>query len=306
MPSSNNGYLPGYEPDEETEAQNPPKRKRRRKKNRTQQYMMMSAFAIAAVLLIVCLIMIIRAVGGGNNVPVAPGSTVQSQLPQSNTGAGASAPAVTPPVAPNVPSTEWNLALVGPSNPWSAEQVEANKPELTNVRPEVGYYFDSRAAKELEDMIAACDATGNSLYIVASYRDYSAQAAANEYYLTLYTSAGEENAAQRANMMEPPAGQSEHHTGLAVDLSSDEAVTVDNFANTPQYAWLMEHAAEYGFVLRYPEGKEGVTGQSHQPWHFRYVGKEAAAAMKQAGTTLEEYLGQPAPASQPASASQGG
>jgi len=82
-------------------------------------------------------------------------------------------------------------------------------------------------------------------------------------------------------------GYSEHQTGMAFDVTaySDDG----NFESTEQFAWLEEHCWEYGFILRYPKGKESITGIDYEPWHYRYVGKEAAAIIHGNGWTLEEY-----------------
>lgn len=90
------------------------------------------------------------------------------------------------------------------------------------------------------------------------------------------------------------AGQSEHQTGLAFDVGDayhsgyNLQTSIDQF---PGVQWMMKHCAEYGFILRYPEGKQNITGYQYEPWHFRYVGVEAAKDIMASGLTLEEYLG---------------
>ena len=84
-------------------------------------------------------------------------------------------------------------------------------------------------------------------------------------------------------------GASEHQTGLAFDVTVE---TGDGFESTPQYAWLTQHAHEYGFIQRYPANKSAITGISYEPWHYRYVGVDAATRMWQSGQTLEEFLGE--------------
>lgn len=83
-------------------------------------------------------------------------------------------------------------------------------------------------------------------------------------------------------------GHSEHETGLAFDVTarSDSG----DFESTPQFKWLIENCWDYGFILRYPEGKEDITGIVYEPWHYRYVGVEIAQAIRESGLTLEEYL----------------
>lgn len=88
----------------------------------------------------------------------------------------------------------------------------------------------------------------------------------------------------RLTIQEP--GYSEHHTGLAVDFND----VADDFRETKAYTWLQEHAAEYGFVERYPKDKESITGIDYEPWHYRYVGKEHAQRMNELNMCLEEYV----------------
>ena len=89
-----------------------------------------------------------------------------------------------------------------------------------------------------------------------------------------------------------PPGCSEHETGLAMDITRPGVWdAVDSFKDSREYAWLMAHAQDYGFILRYPEGKKDVTQVEYEPWHWRYVGVENAKAIKASGKCLEEYLG---------------
>ena len=93
-------------------------------------------------------------------------------------------------------------------------------------------------------------------------------------------------AARTDNTAQAP-GCSEHETGLAFDVTA--RYDSGSFSDTPQYAWLMDHCWDFGFILRYPEGKEAITGIAAESWHFRYVGKAAALTMRERGWTLEEY-----------------
>ena len=134
-------------------------------------------------------------------------------------------------------------------------------------------YLTRETYEAAERMFAAAEADGmNGFIITSGYRDYARQA---EVYAE-----SEPGKAQQP-------GASEHQTGLAFD------VTVENsggFENTPQYAWLMAHAHEYGFIQRYPANKAEETGISYEPWHYRYVGVEAAKKMRETSETLEAFL----------------
>lgn len=104
----------------------------------------------------------------------------------------------------------------------------------------------------------------------------------------------QEEAEKQAAQWVARPGTSEHNLGLAADIvsagwySSHDDLTAD-FDQTPEFAWLRDNCAAYGFVLRYPKGKESVTGVTYEPWHYRYIGKEAAADLTARGLTLEEY-----------------
>lgn len=88
-------------------------------------------------------------------------------------------------------------------------------------------------------------------------------------------------------------GYSEHNCGLALDLGgSGNFKLEEDFAQTPAYSWLIEHCAEYGFILRFPKDKQAETGVIYEPWHYRYVGKEVATEIMSKGLCLEEYLEQ--------------
>ena len=102
-----------------------------------------------------------------------------------------------------------------------------------------------------------------------------------------------EKAVQEAGRWVAVPGTSEHQTGLAVDLVASSYQILDKKQDeTAEQKWLMEHCWEYGFILRYPTDKSELTGIGYEPWHYRYVGKTAAAAMHETGLCLEEYLQQ--------------
>ena len=125
----------------------------------------------------------------------------------------------------------------------------------------------------MEQMFHAAEEANMNGYIVTSgYRSYQRQA---EVYAQ-----SEPGKAQQP-------GASEHQTGLAFDVTVE---TNDGFESTPQYAWLAQHAHEYGFIQRYPANKADITGISYEPWHYRYVGVEAAARIHEQGLTLEEFV----------------
>ncbi|MEE0699101.1 MAG: D-alanyl-D-alanine carboxypeptidase family protein [Bacilli bacterium] len=123
-------------------------------------------------------------------------------------------------------------------------------------------------------------AAGFDLSLISGYRSYETQ---RELYNSYVLEVGEEE----ANTFSAKPGYSEHQTGLAFDLGSVDR----SFANTPDAKWLSLNAHTYGFIIRYPEEKQAVTGYIYEPWHVRYLGVELATKVKESGLTLEEYLG---------------
>ena len=187
---------------------------------------------------------------------------------------------------------EWATRLVNAANPLPEDfSVKTVDIEGYENRP-----FDARAATALEEMLADAEAAGNKLYLVSGYRSVARQKALFERKVASFTEEGlpREQAEKNAAQWVARPGTSEHNLGLAADIvsadwySNHSDLTAD-FEQTPQFAWLKAHCAEYGFILRYPQGKESVTGVTYDPWHYRYVGREAARIIMQRGITLEEY-----------------
>ena len=194
---------------------------------------------------------------------------------------------------------EAYLVLANKQNPLGGSYAPA---ELRTIPDELTLYgkeiqMETTAAMAAEAMVRELRALGyTDIVITSGYRTYQYQQSLFNTYL------GNEMAAHpdwtreqcEAEVLTYSArpGESEHQTGLCMDLISTENVVLDeSFAQNPVYAWLMENAHNFGFILRYPEGKEDVTGYSYEPWHYRFVGAEAAAEIHGKGITLEEYLG---------------
>jgi LAS superfamily LD-carboxypeptidase LdcB len=145
---------------------------------------------------------------------------------------------------------------------------------------------DGTAQKGVTAMVAAAKTQGIHLNPFSTFRSYSRQA-------TLYTNYSAKYGKAEAEKFSARPGHSEHQTGLAFDFGgSDQAHWLEeSFGATKEGKWLFENAHKYGFILRYPKGKETVTGYQYEPWHYRYVGSDFAAKVKASGKTLEEYLG---------------
>jgi len=146
-------------------------------------------------------------------------------------------------------------------------------------------YSGNEAPKEILDyyieMFNQAEKDGAELIISSAYRDYENQEETYEYYKSLK---GEEYAKTYASL----PGYSEHQTGLAFDILTTGVLT-DEFEKTKEYEWLINNSYKYGFILRYPKGKENITGYDYESWHFRYVGKEAAQKIHDEQITYDEY-----------------
>lgn len=148
--------------------------------------------------------------------------------------------------------------------------------------------IDEETGNKAKEMMQAANDAGISLYVVTGYRSYEDQ---QKYYTSRMELL---NNAEDAKKQIQAAGCSEHQTGLAIDFTDDpsNAQPTTDFGKTDAGKWLYEHAHEYGFILRYPDGKEDITGYTYEPWHYRYVGVETATAIYEQGpdTTFEEYF----------------
>ena len=141
------------------------------------------------------------------------------------------------------------------------------------------------AAAAIERLFAQAERDAVELIGVSAYRSYDRQQA-------IFAAKSAQVGEAAANQVSARPGQSEHQTGLAIDVSSPgvDGELVETFGETEAGRWLAANAPQFGFIIRYPRGKEEVTGYQHEPWHLRYVGPENAAAIVEAGLTLEEYL----------------
>lgn len=140
--------------------------------------------------------------------------------------------------------------------------------------------LDSEAESAFNTLSEAAANQGLDIYLSSGFRSYETQARIYGSYVDSY---GKES----ADTFSARPGYSEHQTGLAIDVNTID----DSFAGTPEAEWLAKHAYEYGFIIRYPKGKESITGYKYEPWHIRYLGVEKATEVYNSGLTLEEFLG---------------
>ena len=201
------------------------------------------------------------------------------------------ATALAAPAAREEAAEDWQLRLVNSRNPLPEDFTV----ELVSLKN--GLQVDRRIYDDLNAMLSDCWAAGLKPVVCSAYRSHATQVRLYNNKIARLRAAGwsaEAAPAEAARWVAVP-GTSEHQTGLALDMVSMNYQMLDEKqADTPEQQWLMAHSWEYGFILRYPEEKQSVTGIGYEPWHYRYVGRKAAAAMHDSGQCLEEYLTPPA------------
>ena len=141
------------------------------------------------------------------------------------------------------------------------------------------------AADAMKKMFEAADKENLELFAQSGFRSFERQE-------SIFAANVEKNGEEAANKYSARPGESEHQSGLTMDVTNADVGfdLIIEFGETPEGKWLQEHASEYGFIIRCPEGKEDITGYQYEPWHLRYVGEKAAKEIMEKGITLEEYL----------------
>lgn len=185
---------------------------------------------------------------------------------------------------------DWKLVLINKQHPIPENYTFTLGP-IKTIKGEM--QCDERIIDDLLAMMqAAYENDGIILGICSPYRDMNRQKVLFNKKIKIYMGRGMSymDAYALSSQTVTVPGASEHQIGLAVDMVSDAYQTLDaGFADTDAGIWLKEHCSEFGFILRYPEGKEHITSIEYEPWHFRYVGKEAAAIIMKEGICLEEF-----------------
>lgn len=191
---------------------------------------------------------------------------------------------------------DWKLLLV---NPWN-KLPENYAATLKLKRLANGLQVDERIYDDLNAMLTDCWGAGLHPVVCSAYRPHATQVRLhnNKIARLHYAGYSYEAAVKEAGRWVAVPGTSEHETGMALDIVSYSYQLLDEAQeNTAEQKWFMEHCWEYGFILRYPKDKTEITGIGYEPWHYRYVGRETAAKMKESGLCLEEYIAslQPVP-----------
>lgn len=254
-----------------------------------------------------------RSAAHAQPVPSESGTLAQPETPLNGTiassnaeaasaaGAATEADPATPADAETPPTAledlPWNLHLVNRKHPLDADFEPDNLAELPDaswVEPHVNHRVDARIVEDLAAMLTAAEAEGAHPVICSSFRTYDYQE--NLFENRIERTEREDHlegaeAEEAAAFWVAPPGASEHQTGLAIDIVDADYLELDEGQEeTATQQWLMAHCTEYGFILRYPTDKSAVTGIGYEPWHYRYVGKEAAPAVAESGLCLEEWL----------------
>jgi D-alanyl-D-alanine carboxypeptidase len=254
--------------------------------------------------------------GAGTNTGGGSGTPGQTTPPKTgDTGSSSETPSTGTPTPPgNADKPKDDPPATGTKNPpngGKTEQVVAKPADiavLVNktyklpdnfkpddlVEPNIPFIFQGKsdkrlmrkeAAGALEKLVAAAKKDGVSIAGVSGYRSQATQK-------TLFENYAKKDGEEAARKYSAVPGHSEHQTGLAMDVSGSDGkcAASDCFAGTKEAKWLAEHSAEHGFIIRYPKGKEDVTGYQYEPWHLRYVGTKVAMEIAEKGVTLEEYM----------------
>ncbi len=166
---------------------------------------------------------------------------------------------------------------------------------LPLVRLKNGKFVAKKMYASLRAMWFDCERKnpGYSIVVSSAYRSYAKQSILLQEEIQKNERLGMSPKAAKKDALRTvaPPGFSEHQTGLCVDITAKNFQLLNRAQeNTPENKWLQKHCKDYGFVLRYPKGRETITGYSYEPWHFRYVGKKAAKEITRRGITLEEYV----------------
>ena len=184
----------------------------------------------------------------------------------------------TPADAPKIDINSWEYLL---ANRWNT--INDYEPNLVEVDDGDGL-FDERAAGALEDFLEGAREQGLTAILSSTYRSYEDQT-------YLYDVKVDEYGEEEARTIVAIPGTSEHQTGLAADITDDYYEYMnESLEQTETFQWMKAHCQEYGFILRFPKNKEDITGIIYEPWHFRYVGKEAAEYIMSHDLCLEEFV----------------
>ncbi len=230
---------------------------------------------------------LLRLMGGG---PVlAAASPTPSPSPRPTPTAAPTASPKPTPVLPDVDTASWELRLVRYEYPVGEAYAPPELEEIGN-----GERMDSRVAPKMLQLLQDARAAGyEQTYPCSGYRSYETQRIIYQRHIDQYMAEGltEEEAHAKTRLAVNYPGSSEHQYGLSADILEYVGQPMEPYiGGSGLMLWLEQHCAEYGFTIRYPDGKTDITGVEYEPWHLRYVGEEAAEYMMKHDLCLEEFL----------------
>lgn len=278
----------GAKPRSSAEAQRMRARKRRKSKKAQQMRIIVLAAAALLVLLVILLIFGIRGCLSKRNASkdssvITAEATGSGGVDTTETTAEEVLPTPTPepteppiPPKPDIDINSWEYILAN-----ATHSIQDYAPEVAQFEDVM---LDYRIIDAMQAFVDGARNQGLSVIMTSGYRDYYTQTSLFEAKVAEY---GEEEA---ATIVAPP-GTSEHQTGLAADITDDYYEYMnESLENTELFKWMSAHCHEYGFIVRFPKGKEDITGIMYEPWHYRYVGVEAATYIMENNLTLEEFV----------------
>jgi zinc D-Ala-D-Ala carboxypeptidase len=261
------------------------------RRGRSRTWRLVVALVLLAVLTGV--VLVVRGTASTGSEPVAQGSpapTSASPTAASPTPTPTPTPTPSPPAEPTFDRTQ--LSTDDPASIWVV--VDKARPlapldyapaDLVSIG---GRQLRAEAAQAMDDMVAAAAAEGLRLTVQSAYRSY-------DYQVNTFRNQVARFGEARAEIQVARPGFSEHQTGLAADVGGGGCDIESCFATTAEGRWVAANGHRFGYVVRYPDGKQDVTGFKYEPWHVRYVGVTLATEMQRTGVpTLEEFFGLPA------------
>lgn len=262
----------------------------RHTKAKDYSVLMYTIFAVIAFILVIVLFGKLFSAIGGNDKKDKPKTTASTELSTPADATAGSAETAKRQLADQCKiiydGNKELMLLVNDSHPLDENYT------FEHHTLNCGFDVDERAFSDLSSMLSACNEAGNEYNIISGYRSREEQQTILDNDIQAYMNDGlsEDEAYSKALTAVQKPGCSEHETGLALDIAGVNMSTLEEYlADEPTNQWLIQNCHKYGFILRYPQDKTEITKISFEPWHFRYVGKEAAAFLHNNDLTLEEF-----------------
>lgn len=274
---------PDERPPARTTVKDPPRRRRMRYPTAVSRLCVLALVLAAVGGMFYALLHLMSTGGDAMTAQAAPRPSPRPTV----TAAPTASPEPTPEL-PDVDVNSWELRLVRYEYPVGEDYIPPELMEIGN-----GEQMDSRVAPKMLQLLQAAEADGNQVWVCSGYRSYDTQCIIYQRHIDQYTAEGltVEQAHAKTRLAVNYPGTSEHQYGLSADILEYNGQPMEPYiGGSGLMLWLEQHCAEYGFVIRYPDGKTSVTGVEYEPWHLRYVGEEAADYIMEHGLCLEEFL----------------